>query len=145
MKYDDASWHYGGDFFPNDQPEEHGATHIGLFLKWCFIQGWAGPIHLRGEPEAVQAVIEGQRSGTDFLLTYCDGKLTNETLNEQGNAFAEKYYGDQGLYPQDYHTHFGSKEYLSPESEHDFAEFSSVLQDRLNSGQLTKKPWWKLW
>lgn len=145
MKYDDASWHYGGDFFPDDQPEEYGATHIGLFLKWCFIQGWAGSLHLRDEPEAVKAVIEGRLSGTEFLLTYCDGKLTNETLNDQGNAFAEKYYGDQGLYTQDYQKHFGSKEYSSPESEHDFAEFSSILAGRLNNGQLTKKPWWKLW
>ena len=28
-KYDDASWHYGGDF-PDDLPEENGATHIGM-------------------------------------------------------------------------------------------------------------------
>ena len=29
MKYDDASWHYNGDF-PTDLPVEAGATHIGL-------------------------------------------------------------------------------------------------------------------
>ncbi|MDY0918936.1 hypothetical protein [Pseudomonas viridiflava] len=27
MKYDDASWHYTGDF-PADQPKEQGGTHI---------------------------------------------------------------------------------------------------------------------
>jgi hypothetical protein len=71
--------------------------------------------------------------------------LTNENFNEQGNAFAEKYYGDQGLYLQDYQKQFGSHEYSSPESAHDFVEFSSLLNGRLKSGQLTKKPWWKLW
>ena len=30
-KYDDASWHYGGDF-PKDLPIEAGATHTGMFL-----------------------------------------------------------------------------------------------------------------
>ncbi|WP_262497415.1 DUF7832 domain-containing protein [Pedobacter caeni] len=28
-KYDDASWHYGGDF-PKDLPQINGATHIGM-------------------------------------------------------------------------------------------------------------------
>jgi len=44
MKYDDASWHYGGDF-PIGSPEEYGGTHIALFMKWCFVKGWAGDIH----------------------------------------------------------------------------------------------------
>lgn len=145
MKYDDASWHCGSDNFPEDQPEEYGATHIGLFLKWCFIQGWAGTLHMREEPDAVHAVIAGRLSGTEFLLTYCDGKLTSESLNAPGNAFAGKYYGDQGLYLQDYSAHFGHHEYSSPESAHDFTAFSSLLNGRLKSGQLTRKPWWKRW
>ena len=33
-KYDDASWHYGGDF-PEELPEKNGATHTGMFLNWC--------------------------------------------------------------------------------------------------------------
>lgn len=145
MKYDDANWHCGSDTFPEDQPEEYGATHIGLFLKWCFIQGWAGALHMREEPDAVHAVIAGRLSGTEFLLTYCDGKLTDESLNAPGNAFAEKYYGDRGLYLQDYSEHFGHHEYSSPESAHDFTAFSSLLNGRLKSGKLTRKPWWKRW
>jgi hypothetical protein len=35
MKYDDASWHYGGDF-PADLPREAGSTHIAMFLAWLF-------------------------------------------------------------------------------------------------------------
>jgi hypothetical protein len=33
MKYDDATWHSGGDF-PKDLPAEAGATHIGMFVSW---------------------------------------------------------------------------------------------------------------
>ena len=40
MKYDEASWHYGGDF-PADLPASAGATHIGLFLAWMLIKGFA--------------------------------------------------------------------------------------------------------
>jgi len=33
-KYDDASWHYGGNY-PVGLPTKNGATHIGMFLAWC--------------------------------------------------------------------------------------------------------------
>ena len=31
-KYDDASWHWGAADFPDDAPEENGATYIGMFM-----------------------------------------------------------------------------------------------------------------
>jgi hypothetical protein len=148
MKYDDASWHYGADSFPKDQPEEHGATHIGLFLRWCFVKGWAGALHMSEEPAAVAAVIRGDLTGTKFLLDYCDGKFTNEDLTAEGSAFAEQYYGDNGLYLGDYQKHFGEHEYRASETAHDFSKFSSIVDERLRSNVLTKsqvKPWWKWW
>lgn len=149
MKYDDASWHYGGNF-PDGQPEEHGGTHIALFLKWCFIKGWAGELHQAEEPEAVKQVIAGTLSATEFFFQYCDGKLIDDMLNDEGNRFAGQYYGDDGLYLDDYTEHFGELMYVAPESAHDFSRYSSVLENRFRSGVLTKqqikkKPWWKLW
>ena len=38
VKYDDASWHYGGTY-SSDLPPEAAATHIGMFLAWCLLQG----------------------------------------------------------------------------------------------------------
>jgi hypothetical protein len=32
-KYDDASWHYGGDY-PKNLPNENTAFHIGMFITW---------------------------------------------------------------------------------------------------------------
>jgi len=149
MKFDDASWHYGGDF-PKGQPEEYGGTHIALFLKWCFIKGWAGELHMKEEPDAVQAVINGTMSATDFFFRYCDGKLIDEMLSESGNAFAELYYGDDGLYLDDYANSFGDLMYVKPEAAHDFAKYSAILNARLKSGiqtkkQLKSKPWWMVW
>jgi hypothetical protein len=136
LKYDDASWHYDGDF-PSGSPQEFGGTHIGLFLRFCFTKGWAGELHTEEEPEAVAAVINGTKSGTDFLFEYCDGKLTDENLNTEGNAIAEKYYGDTGLYLSDYAGIFADLMYVAPESAHDFNKYSQMFESRLASGTLT--------
>jgi hypothetical protein len=138
MKYDDATWHSGGNF-PAGSPPEYGGTHIALFLRWCFSKGWAGELHRSEEPDDTQRVVEGEMSAVEYLFKYCDGKLTNEDLDETGNAFAEQYYGDDGLYLDDYAEHFGDLLYVAPESAHDFSKFSAMLERRLESGILTKK------
>lgn len=130
MKYDDASWHYGGEF-PKNSPEEYGGTHIALFLIWCFRKGWAGAFHLEMEPDAFRQVIDGSMSATEFLFEFCDGKLTDEDLSEVGNAFAAGYYGGGGLYLEDYSQLFGHLMYQAPESEHDFETLCAVLDARL--------------
>ena len=137
MKYDDASWHYGGEF-PVDSPPEYGATHIALFLKWCFIKGWIGEMHLEEEPEDTERLIQGTLSATKYFLKYCDEKLTDEDLSAEGNVFAEKYYGKDGLYLQDYIDHFSDLAYVAPEEDHDFQLFSSILEARYQSGILTE-------
>jgi hypothetical protein len=150
VKYDDASWHYGGDF-PTNSPIEFGGTHIGLFIKWCFLKGWAGELHIEEFSEDVEKVVVGKMSGTEYLFKNCDGKFTDKDLNAQGNQFAQSYYGEDGLYLQDYADHFGDLMYEAPDDAHDFNLFSSILNGRLKSGVLTisqadsAKPWWKIW
>lgn len=116
MKYDDASWHFGGEF-PPESPQEYGGTHIGVFLRWCFMKGWAGELHTKEEYDAVQAVVRGEMSGTDFLFKYCDGKLTDEDLNDDGNKFASSYY--DSFYTRAYNYLFPHQLYVAPESAHD--------------------------
>ena len=41
MKYDDASWHYGGDF-PSELSSDAGATHIGMFVTWALLVDLGG-------------------------------------------------------------------------------------------------------
>lgn len=137
MKYDDAKWHYEGQF-PADSPMEFGGTHIALFLKWCFIKGWAGELHLTDAAADVERVVAGTLSATEFLFQHCDGKLTDEDLNDEGNSFAEHYYGDEGLYLIDYAENFADLMYTRPESTHDFSLFSQIVEDRYQSGILTE-------
>lgn len=137
MEYDDASWHFNGNF-PENTPDEYGGTHIALFMKWCFIQGWASELHTEDEPAEVQRVVNGEMSATEFLFDYCDGKLTDEDFSDEGNKFAEIYYGDNGRYLSDYAENFGDLLYVASESDHDFEKFSKMIDQRRKSGILSK-------
>lgn len=140
MKYDDATWHSGGKF-PGGSPPEYGGTHIGLLLKWCFLKGWAGELHLEESSEDLQKVVNGEMTGTDFLFRNCDGKFTDEDLNEEGNAFIGVYYGEDGPYLSDYAAAFADLMYVASEDEHDFQRFAQMVDQRYKAatGGLKKR------
>ena len=89
-KFDDISYHSGADDFPKDAPEENGATHTGMFVTWAIRKGLF--VDADAPADAVEAVRQGTLSGRDFLLQHCDGKLTSESFNPEGDAFATKHY-----------------------------------------------------
>ena len=130
MKYDYGSWHYEGDGFPRDSPQEYGAIHIGLFLKWCLLRGFAGRVPLDDWPEELAAVLAGKMSGTAFVVECLGEQLSSEDLNEEGNRFAEVYYGPKGNYLLDLDGKFGNLIYRAPESAYDFSQFSAVVDAR---------------
>ena len=107
MKYDDASWHYGGDF-PRDLPIEAGATHIGMFVAWALISGLAGELHTEDFPDELEALRTRSVTPGAFFLEHCDGKFTDEDLSDQGNAFAAAYFNlESGDYLADYENVLG--------------------------------------
>ena len=113
MKYDDASWHYGGDF-PADLEPSAGATHIGMFLAWCLLHGMEGSIHVEDFPVELAEIQRREITPGAFLIKVCDEKFTDEDLSEEGNAFAKFYYsgtdGPYGQYLTDYEeTFLGSR------------------------------------
>ena len=91
MKYDDASWHYGGDF-PKDLPNEAGATHIGMFVSWCMLNGLAGELHTKECPEDLALLKARELTPGAWFIKACDEKFIDEDLNEKGNSFAAYYY-----------------------------------------------------
>ena len=102
MKYDDASWHYGGQF-PKDLPNEAGATHTGMFVAWALLTGLAGEIHTEELPEGLEKLRSRSVTPGQFFLETCDGKFTDEDLNDEGNAFAQEYFDfDRGAYMNDH-------------------------------------------
>ena len=103
MKYDDASWHYGGDF-PSHLPNEAGATHIGMFVAWCLLNGLAGEIHLNDFPEEYEKLKKRKVTPAKWFVSACDEKFTDEDLSKEGNAFTHYYYEDEKTekYVEDY-------------------------------------------
>ncbi len=87
-------------------------------------------------------------SATEFFFKHCDGKLTNEDFNEEGNKFAQSYYDEHNLYSLDYSGLFFDKMYLVSENEHDFDELSKLIEKRYKGFKVKgnpRNPWWKFW
>lgn len=112
MKYDDASWHYGGDF-PEELPDEAGGTHIAMFLTWCLLNDLTGELHISEFPDYLNRLKRRDISPGKFFFDVCDGKFTNEDVNEIGNKFTNYYF------------HFKSGQYLVDYSE-EFLDYKSV-------------------
>ena len=92
VKYDDASWHYGGDY-PKGVPDEQGFVHIGMYLGWLIDRNLVS----KEFQKDFQAEIVGFRnriiSGT-HITKVMDGKLISDDLSAEGNAFSEYYYNE---------------------------------------------------
>ena len=73
LNYDDARWHFGGNF-PKDSPQTCEGTHIALLLRWCYLKRWIGALHLDANPADVERMKLGEMSATDFFFQWCNGK-----------------------------------------------------------------------
>jgi hypothetical protein len=134
MKYDDASWHYGGDF-PKDLPIEAGATHTGMFVAWAFLSGLAGEFHLNESPALLEKLRSRSITPGQFFLDACDGKFTDDDLSDEGNAFAQAYFAfEHGSYIRDYdQVLVGSlpSQYHVPDTWENFEKLRPILDKRL--------------
>lgn len=95
MKYDDAAWHYDGEF-PVDLPNEAGATHIGMFLAWMLLHGFGSLVHAEQSCQSLQKLKNREITGRESLFKEWNEKFTDEDLNAEGNLFAQYYYNGDG-------------------------------------------------
>ena len=51
--------------------------------------------------EGIKKIKAKEITGGEFVYSYCDGKLTEEDLNDKANEFAKEYYEDD-VYMSDY-------------------------------------------
>ena len=100
-KYDDASWHYEGQY-PKELPNENAATHIGMFLQWCIENDLISDELIEDTNDEIKKVKEHKMTGAEFLIEVCDEKLLDDDLNELGNCFAEDYYNDETKFGKEY-------------------------------------------
>ncbi len=144
MKYDDASWHYGGDF-SEDLPDAAGGTHIGMFVTWAILRGLAGSIHLEDFPDMLDKIRMKTMSPGEWFLAACDEKFTDQDLNEDGNAFSSLYHtsdaSDSG-YLADYASTFAEIEtlYEVPDTWASFGRLESILDFRFGQWKALNHP-----
>ena len=134
MKYDDATWHSGGDF-PADLPPEAGGTHTGMFLAWALLAGLGGELHTEDEPDTVPRLATRRTTPGQFFLEWCDGKFTDEDVNDEGNAFVRDYFDfEKGQYLGDYESTLAGGlpgVYHVPDTWETFDRLKPVLDRRL--------------
>jgi hypothetical protein len=133
MKYDDASWHYGGEF-PADLPAAAGATHTGMFLAWALLKGLGGELFVEEEPHLVLDLKNRLVTPGKFFLKQCDGKLIDEDLNEIGNQFTAAYFDfENGQYLVDYEEALGDNletMYHVADTWESYDKISPVIEER---------------
>jgi hypothetical protein len=143
VKYDDASWHYGGDF-PEGLPPEAGATHIAIFVAWAATAGLIGQFHSDESPELLTRLLDRSITPGAWFIAVCDEKFTDQDLNEEGNAFAADYYLDsepkKHNYLGDYAQAFPGLEdlYCVPDDWDSLDRLKPLLDKRLSDWRLLK-------
>jgi hypothetical protein len=130
MKYDDASWHYDGEF-PAGLSPKNGATHIGMFVAWLIERDLISRA-LRADAEKELALVKKRKmTGAAFLIEACDEKLIDEDLSPEGNRFAKAYF--QKKYLDDYGDLFGDDVeslYELNDSWHNYDRLRPILDKR---------------
>ena len=151
MKYDDASWHSGGNF-PPELPPEAGATHTGMFIAWAMLAHLAGEVHAKEFPQELENLRSRALTPGAFFLAACDAKFTDEDLNEEGNAFAQEYFNfDTGSYLEDYGRVLVKglpSQYHVQDTWTNFDRLRPVLDKRLQNWRSRgagPRAWWKIW
>ncbi|BDZ43060.1 hypothetical protein GCM10025865_23590 [Paraoerskovia sediminicola] len=97
-KYDDLEWHV--EDAGNDR--QLACAHMGVFLAWALIEGHTSTEFDAELSTPVEAVRSRRMSGTEFLLKYCDGKLTSDCFGPAFNRFVKGYYEGSSQYFADY-------------------------------------------
>ncbi len=109
------------------------ASTPGFFMTWIIRKHFEGDIH-REYPDVLELIRSGQMSGADFVIHYCDSKITEEDMCPNIREFAEKYYEH---YYDDYFSWVGR--YQNPETglyngtEEGYQEFSAIIERNYNA------------
>ncbi|MCX7033187.1 MAG: hypothetical protein NT046_04335 [Arenimonas sp.] len=88
MKYDDAEYCFL-NFETDRLPNEAGGTHMGMYLAWAASKGL---LDWDFDEQTLAPLLAREVTGSQLFFDRCDGKLTDDDLNDVGNAFTASYY-----------------------------------------------------
>jgi hypothetical protein len=99
--YDKAEYHYGGDY-PEDLTGEQAFVHTGMYLGWIIDHDLYSEEFASECPDLIKQFKAGQITGAR-VYEWWDGCLSDDMLNEEGNAFSQFYFDfEQGQFLADY-------------------------------------------
>ena len=105
-----------------------------MFVAWALLSGLAGEFHIEDAPEGLAALRARSVTPGIFFMRTCDGKFTDEDLNDDGNAFTETYFDFKtGKYLTDYCAAVGisiHKIYYAADTWDNFDRLKPVLDKR---------------
>jgi hypothetical protein len=148
MKYDDVSWHIHeiDEGLREDLREELSGAHMGLLLRWCFVNGFEVSAEdddddiIDAKERAILAEVkDGRQPGISYLRHVSDNKFVSDIVSSKIRPFFDAYYGgEEQQFLTDYGTLFDRQCYCSRESEIDFGRFSEMVHSRLREFQKMK-------
>lgn len=100
-KYDDASWHYEGDY-PQNLPDECAATHIGMYIAWCIDNNRMSEEIMEDYEEEIMAIKSRKITGAAFVIKAMDEKFTSDDLDEKMIGFTNDYYESDTAFEYSY-------------------------------------------
>jgi TPR repeat protein len=127
MKYDDAEYCFL-NFETDRLPNEAGGTHTGMYLAWAASKGL---LDWDFDEEVLAPLRARSITGSQLFFDRCDGKLTDDDLNDVGNAFTASYY--EAHFVADYQRVFADQIPNGGETTDDFCSVPDTWEnyDRL--------------
>lgn len=151
MIYDEAGAHLAdaGSF-------ERAAVPLGLYVAWCAHHQLLSDALMHDAADLLLRVRFREIGGSELLVAGCAGRLADEHLNAQGQAFTEHYYP---RYMDDFRAEFGDDVYGVRD---DWASYDRIAvwltaafmaycggsrgQGAAQGGWLQEaRKWWKSW
>ena len=121
-----------------------------MFVAWAMLNDLAGTIHTADFPDDVAKLRRRDLTPGAWFIETCDGKFTNEDLNQEGNAFAQAYYAnDSGMktgkasYLADYEEAFPGlySLYHVPDSWKTYEQIAPTISRRFLKWRKSSKGW----
>lgn len=153
--YDKAKYHLAMDY-PKDLPESQACVHTGMFVTWLIEHDMLSDWLIEEAAASIEAVKRHEMTGPQFYEEEMCGVLSDENLNEEGNAFTASYYDGKGRFTRDYCVVMDIGDLPSIYHVQDTWENYELIKPRIDEryAEWLEKPaaaaaggkkWWQFW
>lgn len=136
-KIDDVRWYIEAANPDDDLHHLVTGAHIGIFFKWCAINGLLDQDFVNDFHIELDRLKNGRILIAEFVRQTLDGKLGDDDLNSVGKEFARQYYSEEDDFHKEYSSYLIDFESidltLAPENK--YTLLSPILSNRFREWQ----------